>query len=165
MEFTYLYQPPKRFTFEQPKLRHWVESWCKGKVLNLFAGRTKLSADEYRVDSNPAMKPDWCGDALEFIKSTPRRFDTAVLDPPYTFRTAIEKYQGHWIGNLKKLKDGLPRVLTPRARVISLGYDSVGMSKSRGFEKLAVCLICHSGAYRDTIALVEERVDNNGQQL
>lgn len=159
MEFTYLYQPPNRFTFQQPKLRKWVESWCRGKVLNLFAGRTMLCVDEYRVDSNPAMKSDWCGDALEFLKNTNLKFQSVILDPPYTLRHAINKYEGHFIGGLKRLKDLVPRVLLPSARVISLGYDSVGMSKSRGFKKLALCLVCHSGAYRDTITIVEEHID------
>ena len=55
IDFTYLKQPPKRYTFEQPKLKKWVESWCNGKVLNLFAGRTLLDIDEYRIDVNKAM--------------------------------------------------------------------------------------------------------------
>jgi len=38
IDFTYLSQPPKRYTFQQPKLKEWTEKWCKGKVLNLFAG-------------------------------------------------------------------------------------------------------------------------------
>lgn len=165
MEFCYLYQPPKRFTIEQPRLRKWVERWCKGRVLNLFAGKTHLSLDEFRVDSNQDMNPDWCGDALEYLKFAPKRYVTAIFDPPYSFRTAMEKYQGHFISNVKKLKDSLLRVLKPRARVISLGYYSVGMSGRRGFEKLAICLVCHSGTYRDTIALVEERSLNTHHPL
>lgn len=41
-------------------------------------------------------------------------------------------------------------------RVISFGYDSVGMSAKRGFEKIAICPICHSGDHNDTIAVVEQ---------
>lgn len=37
------------------------------------------------------------------------------------------------------------------------GYDSVGMSKSRGFKKIAVCLMCHGGDHNDTICLVEKK--------
>jgi len=55
MDFTYLLQPPKRYTFEQPKLKQWVEKWCVGKVLNLFAGKVKLNVDEYRVDLDKTM--------------------------------------------------------------------------------------------------------------
>ena len=56
-----------------------------------------------------------------------------------------------------KIKDLLPQIITSNGRVISLGYDSVGMSKKRGFEKIAVCLVCHGGDHNDTIALVEEK--------
>ena len=42
MDFTYLSQPPRKYTFEQPQLKEWTEKWCQGKVLNLFAGKTKL---------------------------------------------------------------------------------------------------------------------------
>jgi hypothetical protein len=156
LNFTYLMQPPKRYTFEQPRLKLWIEEWSKGKVLNLFAGKVKLNVDEFRVDMDNDMPADFHGDAFEFVMSTPYKFDTVILDPPYTLRKSREKYGGRYIGSLTKIKNNLIRVLNPDARVISLGYDSVGMSKSRGFKKLAICLICHSGDHNDTICLVEQ---------
>ena len=162
INFTYLKQPPKRYTFEQPKLKKWVESWCKGKVLNLFAGKTKLDVDEIRVDIDKDMPADYHMDAYEFITTTNIKFDTVILDPPYNIRKAREKYQGRFIGKYKKIKDRLTKVLNPKARVITLGYDSVGMSKSRGFKKIAICLVCHSGDHNDTIGLVEQ---NNQMDL
>ena len=153
--FTYLRQPPKRWTFEQPKLREWVENWCDGRVLNLFAGKTRLSIDELRVDIDPSVNPDISMDAFEFVSTTEERFNTVILDPPYNIRKAREKYGGRWIGKLTKIKNILPRVLQDGGKVISLGYDSTGMSRSRGFEKIAICLICHSGDHNDTIGIVE----------
>ena len=67
MEFTYLCQPPKRYTFQQPKLRLWTEQNCKGKVLNLFAGITKLNVDEVRVDIDPDCKADYIMEAEAFV--------------------------------------------------------------------------------------------------
>lgn len=156
VEFTYLSQPPKRFTFEQPKLRKWVEQWCIGRTLNLFAGKTKLDVDEFRVDSNKEMLADFYGDAFEFVTTTDKKFDTIVLDPPYNLRKSREKYKDHYIGSFTKIKNELPKILNPNGRVIILGYSSVGMSKSRGFEKIAVALICHNGDHNDTIATVEK---------
>ena len=40
----------RRYTFQSPKIRKWVEERSKGKVLNLFAGITKLNLDETRND-------------------------------------------------------------------------------------------------------------------
>lgn len=156
LDFTYLTQPPKRFTFEQPKLRIWVESWCKGEVLNLFAGTTKLNVNEFRVDIDKNMVADWYGDALEFVKTTNLRFNTIVLDPPYNLRKSREKYNGKYIGSFTKLKNELKNVLRDGGRVITLGYDTVGMSQSRGFKKVAICLVCHGGDHNDTICLVED---------
>src|SRR3990167_7917614 len=162
VKFTYLSQPPKRYTFEQPRLRIWTESWCKGKVLNLFAGTTKLNVNEFRVDINKDMIADFYGDAFEFIQTTELKFDTIVFDPPYNLRKAREKYKGEYIGSDTKIKNVLKRILNPNCRVISFGYNSVGMSKSRGFEKKAICLVCHNGNNQDTVCLVEELKDNGG---
>ena len=158
ISFTYLSHPPKKYTFELKCLKNWVESWCVGKVLNLFAGKTKLSVDEFRVDSNPDMVADWYGNAYDFVTTTEMKFDTVILDPPYNLRKAREKYNGNYIGSFTKIKTKLLNILNPKARVISLGYDSNGLSSSRGFKKIAICLVCHFGDYNDTIVVVEERL-------
>jgi len=161
INFTYLMQPPRKYTFEMPKLKTWTESYCKGKVLNLFAGKTYLNADEYRVDLSNEFNPDYCGDAFEFITNTELKFDTIIFDPPYNLRKSREKYNGNYIGSLTKIKNELIKILNPGGKILSYGYDSVGMSKSRGFKKIAICLVCHSGDHNDTICLVEEKIENN----
>ncbi len=159
MKFTYLTQPPKRYTFEMPKVREWVESWCTGKTLNLFAGRVKLNADEIRVDIDPEMNPDFCMDSYEFVKTYQGEpFETIVLDPPYNLRKSREKYGERWIGSFTKIKNELPRITAQGGRIITFGYDSVGMSASRGFIKIGLCVICHNGDHNDTIGLVEKKV-------
>jgi len=148
----------RRWTFKQPKLKAWVESWCMEPVLNLFAGKTLLDIPEFRVDDNPAMPADIHQDSLQFLRDyCGAPFGTAILDPPYTYRKSKEMYGGHRLGQLPQVKDALLRVLSPDARVISLGYDTVGMSKIRGFTKIAICVVCHGGDQRDTLAVVEER--------
>lgn len=34
----------------------------------------------------------------------------------------------------------------------------MGMGRGRGFNKIAICLVCHSGDHNDTICVVEEKV-------
>ena len=152
-----MFQPPKKFTFEQPKLKQWTERLCKGKVLNLFAGKTTLLADEFRVDMNKEMKANWYGDAFEFITTTDMKFDTIILDPPYNLRKAREKYKGKYMGSYTKIKNEIQRILNDNARILSYGYDSYGMGKKRGFEKIAICLVCHGGDHNDTICIAEEK--------
>ena len=66
MEFKYFQQPPKKYTFEMPQVRKWVEYHCEGTVLNLFAGPTKLSVNEVRVDADQKMPADiiWIVESL-----------------------------------------------------------------------------------------------------
>ena len=160
MKFTYLAQPPKKYTFQQPKLKIWVEKQCKGKTLNLFAGMTKLNINEVRVDNDENAIADYYMDALEFIDFAEKRkmkFNTVILDPPYTFRKSKEKYNGGYVGSFPKLRNMLLSILSEKAIIITLGYDTVGMSKSRGFKKIAICIVCHNGDSKDTLCLVEER--------
>jgi hypothetical protein len=50
----------------------------------------------------------------------------------------------------------LRRILNENGRVITVGYSSTGMSKSRGFEKIALAIVCHNGDHDDSFAIVEE---------
>lgn len=90
IEFTYLKQPPKKYTFEMPQLLKWTIQNCKGKTLNLFAGKTKLNGiEEVRVDLNDDMPADYHMDALAFVllaKEKEWKFDTVIFDPPYNLR-------------------------------------------------------------------------------
>jgi hypothetical protein len=158
MNFTYLNQPPKRYTFEQPKLKQWVEENSKGKVLNLFAGKVKLNLDEVRVDIDPLMNPDYLMEAEEFVDKAIKdgmRFDTIILDPPYNLRKSREKYGGRYIGSFTKIKNKLSKILNEEGFIITLGYDTVGMSESRGFKKIAICVVCHNGDHNDTLCVKE----------
>ena len=161
IDFQYLIQPPKKYTFEMPEVRLWAERWCEGKVLNLFAGYTKLDVKEVRVDIDEAVPADYHMDAFEFVKQCNDSFDTVLLDPPYNLRKAREKYGDRQIGSFTKIKLELPRILKLGGRVITFGYDSTGMSFGRGFEKIAICLVCHNGDHNDTIGLVEKYIQPN----
>ena len=160
MEFTYLSQPPRKWTFEQPKLKEWIERRCNGKVLNLFAGKTKLKVDEFRVDASNEFSPNIVSDGYDFVKNTKMKFDTIILDPPYNLRKSREKYDGKYIGSFTKIKNILKNILNDGGKIITLGYDSVGMGVGRGFEKIDICLICHNGDHNDTICTVETKIQN-----
>ena len=155
---TYMETPLHRYTFKNKKIREWVESRCKGKVLNLFAGQTKLNVDEIRNDIDETMLAASHMEAREFVKfwakSPTFNFNTIVLDPPYSYRKSMEFYNGHKASKFKILLDALSSIMEPDGRIIKFGYSS---SKEVGFKKVEVLTICHGGAYHDTIALVEDR--------
>ncbi len=159
IDFTYLEQPPNKYTFQMPLLKQWTEQQCHGRVLNLFAGKTMLNVNEIRNDVDKSMPADYHKDAFQFIEEWEGElFDTIIFDPPYNLRKSREKYEGRFIGNLTKIKNILNKVLNFGGIVISFGYDSTGMGTIRGFKKVAICLVCHFGDHNDTICLVEKYV-------
>jgi len=160
MTIDYIKTPLSKYTFSQRLIREWVEENCEGRVLNLFAGATLLNVDETRVDSNEEMPADYHMDALAFLeeKGEIEYYNTVLLDPPYSYRKSMEKYDGHVMSPFKKVKDHIKKVLVPDGIVITFGYHSVSMGKNRGFEIQRIALFSHGGAIHDTIATKERRI-------
>jgi len=159
IKFTYLKTPLYRYTFKNKKIREWVESQVEGKVLNLFAGKTKLNCDEVRNDMNPEMPADYHMDALKFVKwwdkNKKEKFNTIVLDPPFSYRKSMEMYKGYIASPFNQLKSELLEILAPGGLVIVFGYHSNVMGAKRGFKQKHILLISAGGAIHDTIAIVE----------
>jgi len=156
MEIEYLKSPLNKYTFKIKPIREWVENNSNGKVLNLFAGKIKLDLDEYRIDIDETMIADWYGDACDFIRQSKDKFDTIILDPPYSYRKSMEMYNGHKASRFNQVKDLIPNILNENGKVITFGYHSVSMGKKRGFEQTKILLISHGGAIHDTIATIEQ---------
>jgi 23S rRNA G2069 N7-methylase RlmK/C1962 C5-methylase RlmI len=112
MNFDYIKCPLNRYTFKVKNIREWVEKTCEGKVLNLFAGITKLNVDEVRNDLDKDALAEYTKDALLFVKEwTGKKFDTILLDPPYSYRKSMEMYKGIKASPFRQLKDEIPRIL------------------------------------------------------
>ena len=148
----------KRYTFEAPKIKKWVENRAFGTVLNLFAGKTLLNLAEIRNDVDPSMVAEWNFDALDFVTHyNNNQFNTILLDPPYSYRKSMEMYNGNKNSRFKLIADTLPRILSPNGIIISFGYHSSFMGRVRGFELKELCVFAHGGAQHCTIAIIEER--------
>lgn len=152
----------RRYTFQNKRIKEWVESNCHGMVLNLFAGRTKLDVKEIRNDLDPKANSRYKLDALDFVenwskKHPDKKFNTVILDPPYSYRKAMEMYQGNYSSKFKRIADRLPLIITDNASVISFGYHSSFLGKTRGFDLHKLCVFAHGGAQHSTIAIVEKR--------
>jgi len=160
--FDYIKCPLNRYTFKVRNIREWVEKTCEGKTLNLFAGITKLNIDEVRNDLDPNAIADFQKDALIFVKEWKgKKFDTILLDPPYSYRKSMEMYKGIKASPFRQLKDEIPRILKNGGIVITFGYHSNTMGTNRGFMVDRIGLFSHGGAIHDTIASVERLVELN----
>jgi 23S rRNA G2069 N7-methylase RlmK/C1962 C5-methylase RlmI len=156
LHFEHIRCPLNRYTFSVRAIRQWVEQTCEGRVLNLFAGTTKLSLDETRNDLDPDMPAEYHLDALDFLRSWPgEKFNTILLDPPYAFRKSMELYKGIICSPFRQLKDALPDCLEPGGLVITFGYHSVVMGRNRNFQTERLAMFSHGGAIHDTIASAE----------
>jgi len=147
----------RRYTFQSLKIKKWVETNSNGKVLNLFAGKTKLDLDEIRNDTDENSDADYHKDAVDFVKNWEKyMFDTMILDPPYSYRKDMEMYKGNYSSRFKILADIIPTILSKNGKVISFGYHSTFMSKKRGFELIKLCVFAHGGAQHCTIGIIEK---------
>lgn len=160
VKFSYIKTPIHRYTFKSKKLRQWVEENVEGKVLNLFAGNTKLECNETRNDLDESMEAHYHMDAVEFCRQwTGDKFDTIILDPPYSYRKSMEKYNGKIMSPFNQLKDEILNIINPNGIVMTFGYHSISMGKSRGFIQEHILLINHGGAIHDTICIIERKMN------
>lgn len=158
VEIYYVCSPPNKWTFKPKKIKTIVEAELEGKVLNLFAGKTNLDYDNsIRVDKDKKKEADYHMPALEFLNKTEMHFDTVILDPPYNVRKSREKYEGDYMGNFTKIKNELVERITEDGKVLTFGYATTGMAKSRGFEKERIYVINHKGDHNDTLLVVENK--------
>ena len=168
MKFTYMKTPLYRYTFKNRRVREWVEQHAEGKVLNLFAGKYRLNCDEIRNDIRQDMPCDYHMDALDFVKKWGSdieiKFNTIILDPPYAYRKSMEMYEGAIGSPFNQVKNKLLKILAPNGIVITFGYHSNVMGKSRNFKQEHILLLSHGGAIHDTIAVIERKDDGLTQE-
>ncbi len=145
----------RRYTFDSPKIKKWVEENSSGKCLNLFAGKNKLNLDEVRNDLDKESLAEHNMDALDFVKQCNDKFDTIILDPPYALRKAMEMYKGNYSSKFKQIADEIPRLCKLTTKIISFGYHSTFLGKVRGYELNKLCVFAHGGSQHCTIGIIE----------
>jgi hypothetical protein len=148
----------RRYTFESPKIKKWVEDNSEGKCLNLFAGKTKLNLNEVRNDLDKEALADFNMDALDFVRNCNDKFDTIILDPPYALRKAMEMYKGNYSSKFKQIADEIVKLCKPTTRIISFGYHSTFLGKVRSFELEKLCVFAHGGSQHCTIGIIEKQI-------
>lgn len=155
------------WTFQMPKLRKFVEERLEGeKVLNLFGGITRLTPKEGQIILHNDIMAEYLQehelnrDAYDLSKwqDLAGSVDTVVFDPPYSAHQAVVSYGIKKAQQVTHARDVVEYVLRPRGRVISLGFNSTGMSKGRGFEKEEILLINCGASHNDYICTVERKL-------
>jgi len=153
------------WTFECPQVREVVESYLEGAVLNACAGKTKLrhSGEIHRNDLDESRDADTHHDVTELDEClTTGYFDVVVFDPPFDSDQADEHYGGNTVGRgpsggIWKARDALAQLTAPGGRVLSVGWNSVGLQHLDAFEREAVHLF-QRVQKPDVILTVDRRV-------
>ena len=100
-------------------------------------------------------------DALDYLKNQ-KVCMYGLFDPPYSPRQLKECYNGMGEYDTKSStwsawKDHFSEKIAKGGKVISFGWNSLGMGKNRGFKIIKILLVAHGGMHNDTICVVEEK--------
>jgi hypothetical protein len=169
--FSRVFARSNKWTFKIKPIRELVDRHLKRSTLSVdpFAGRSCVA--DFNNDMSPDSEAGEHMDAVEWLcllGDLGMRFDLALLDPPYSPRQISEHYKSLGVKvtpvhtqnarMLKAVKNALASVLSDDATVISFGWNSGGMGKTRGFRVVEVLLCWHGAARNDTICTVERKL-------
>ena len=140
------------------------EEMNNGQWIDPFAGEN--SPASIRNDLNPQIKNvEFHKNAIDFLRLfSDGSVDGVILDPPYSPRQVSECYKGfgkkvNWEDTLgvwrSWVRNEVARITHTESKIISFGWNSCGIGKTRGFEITRILLICHGQTHNDTIVTVE----------
>lgn len=171
--FTREWAMPNPHTFQIPPIRRFIAKHLIGsgpEIMDPFCGESTLA--KHRNDMRQSGI-----DSIDWIKQFPdNSMDQVHFDPAYSPRQRKECYDdvgvhlsdttsGYW----GKMRDEIRRVTKVGGKVLSFGWNSVGIGKTRGFKQIDGKLICfiedyeiidglivsHGGNHNDTICVAE----------
>lgn len=150
-------------------VRELLEKEVKGFSIDPFARDSQICT--WNNDINSKTDSDLQHDALEFLKChQEEEVDVVLFDPPYSPRQVSECYKavGVKVDNLmtsarfwSQLKDEIAKITKQGSIVISFGWNSGGIGKTRGFEIEKILILNHGGSHNDTLVTVERKIIPN----
>lgn len=153
---------PNKETFLIKPIQELLECEVSGGIwLDPFARNSKIAT--ITNDLNQKCKSDYHMEAIDFLRLFDNEYADGILfDPPYSVRQIKECYEGIGLENFNtkttfysSVKDEIARVIKVGGKIISFGWNSMGMGKCRGFEIQRILMVPHGGAKNDTIVTVE----------
>lgn len=172
MIFNRTFAMPNADTFSVKPIGAFVQRWlekCPGMSVDPFARNNALCT--LRNDLNPDTSAEWHQDAEDFCRGIFKAFGTCLsiglFDPPYSPRQIAECYKsfGREVSTkdtqnaalYKRVRDALDPCIKQNGVVLSFGWSSNGMGKTRGYEIEEILLVAHGGAHNDTICMAERK--------
>ena len=157
---------PNKWTFSIKPIRELIEKECHGFTVEPFAGNSIYGTIQNDLSGNHGNFTSH--DAIEFLEITTSGIaDTVLLDWPYSPRQVTEVYKSVGLKATQTMtsskwwadiKDQVSRITKLGGKVITLGWNSNGIGKSRGFEQTRILTVAHGGNHNDTMVTVETKV-------
>ena len=167
--FNRIWEMPNLNTFDIKCIKRLIHKYHKNNMISIdpFANKNKIA--KITNDLDPEMKTDYCMDALDFLRQFEKNsIDFVLYDPPYSPRQVSECYkkfgktvnmqttQSSFWGNIKK---EIARIVKPNGIVISFGWNTNGIGKTKGFEIIEILTVAHGGQHNDTLCTVERKLN------
>ena len=165
---------PKADTFDIAPIAGFVRRYLMRSKISIDPFSRNKRWATYTNDLNPETAAESHMDAAEFLKMLSAKGvkpDLVILDPPYGARQIVDCYAAMGLDDATKAavkarkptqnvswkdaKDATAAMQDPGGIVLTFGWNSNGMSKSRGCEMLEVMLVHHGGGRNDTICTAE----------
>lgn len=160
---------PSADTFSVPEIGEFVKSYLRQSKVSIdpFARNKRWAT--YTNDLNPETEAEYHMDAADFLKMLLEKSvkaDLVIFDPPYSREQVKSVYSGigrHYgiedsqahSANWRKERDIINEILDVDGLVLSFGWNSSGMGKSRKYRPVELLIVNHGGAHNDTICMAE----------
>lgn len=173
MDFIRKWAMPSENTFEIPCIGYFVQKHLEGCKVSIdpFSRNNRFAT--FRNDLNPNTTAEYHLEARAFLNALILKnikADCIIYDPPYSPRQISECYKSSGLTVTmidtqnsklnKECKQLFLKLLKRGGKVLSFGWNSVGMGK--GFDFLEIMLVCHGASHNDTICLAQKE---NTEQL
>jgi hypothetical protein len=145
---------------EDPRFGIIIDPFVRNSIFKRFCDLTN--------DINPDIKASHNLEAKDFMNLVRKNSVSLMLfDPPYSPRQLKECYQDMGRSVMQAdtqssfyshVKNSAKDAIKPGGIVISFGWNSGGMGKTRGFEIIEILMVCHGGNINDTICTVERKI-------
>jgi hypothetical protein len=158
---------PHSDTFSVPPIGEFVKKYLANSKVSVDPFARNKEWATYTNDLNTETSAQFHLDALEFMEGLAYqnvKADLVIFDPPYSPRQLAECYKQ--VGRKETMQDtqskswsdwknAISNIISENGIVLSFGWNTVGMGKTRGFEILEILMVCHGGMHNDTICLAE----------
>lgn len=169
IKFNRIWSMPNKNTFQIKPIKDLLGRFVDKENqlwIDPFANSSKIATITNDIDTE--YDTDYHLDVIDFLKIfEDSSVDGVLFDSVYSPRQLSECYKKLNLSVTRETtqssfwsnaKNEIARVLKSNGIVISFGWNSNGIGKTRGFEIEEILLVPHGGNHNDTIVTVERKI-------